>query len=78
MRRESTGLGVRRLPADHSTAHGLAPGRHLHRQLGVYLEHVHLAAGRRNSEDMFTMELGLMYFQRQFITLYGGSWPPAW
>jgi len=25
-----------------------------------------------NSEDMFTMELGLMYFQRQFITLYGG------
>lgn len=25
-----------------------------------------------NTEDMFTMELGLMYFQRQFITLYGG------
>ena len=25
-----------------------------------------------NSENMFTMELGLMYFQRQFITLYGG------
>lgn len=25
-----------------------------------------------NTEDMFTMELGLMYFQRQYITLYGG------
>jgi ABC-type glycerol-3-phosphate transport system permease component len=25
-----------------------------------------------NSENMFTMELGLMYFQRQFMTLYGG------
>lgn len=25
-----------------------------------------------NTEDMFTMELGLMYFQRQFITEYGG------
>lgn len=25
-----------------------------------------------NSESMFTMELGLMYFQRQFMTLYGG------
>ncbi len=24
-----------------------------------------------NSESMFTMELGLMYFQRQFMTLYG-------
>jgi multiple sugar transport system permease protein len=25
-----------------------------------------------NREEMFTMELGLMYFQRQFITEYGG------
>ena len=25
-----------------------------------------------NTENMFTMELGLMYFQRQYITLYGG------
>jgi len=25
-----------------------------------------------NTEDMFTMELGLMYYQRQFITEYGG------
>ncbi|MCK7474568.1 MAG: carbohydrate ABC transporter permease [Rhodopseudomonas palustris] len=78
-RADRRGLGVRGLPADHPAPDGIATRRHLHRELGLHLEHVHLAFGRGKQRGYVHDGAWASCISNASSSRFtAGSWPRAW